>query len=298
MSCELMKAKNNREARSRETTNFAAARKSASPEGEGGLLAPRRWPEIFRRFREAAPEPKSELDYVNPYTLLVAVVLSAQATDVGVNKATRALFRQADTPAEDGGARRGAAAATRSRPSACSATRPRTSSRCRRTLVERAWRRGAARPRGAGDAARRRAQDRQCRAERRLRRSRPSRSTRISSASPTAPGWRRARRRCAVETGLERIVPADFLLHAHHWLILHGRYVCKARKPECPRCLIADLCRYEPKTTPEELKTARTHDGAAALRRRRPRQRDRRHHRPLRRRLHRRARAWKRARCG
>ena len=61
----------------------------------------------------------------------------------------------------------------------------------------------------------------------------------------------------AVELDLERVVPDEFLLHAHHWLILHGRYVCKARKPECPRCLIADLCLYEPKTTPQELKTMR-----------------------------------------
>ena len=61
-----------------------------------------------------------------------------------------------------------------------------------------------------------------------------------------------------VERDLERRVPKDFMLHAHHWLILHGRYICKARKPECPRCLIADICRYEPKTQPEDMPLART----------------------------------------
>ena len=61
-----------------------------------------------------------------------------------------------------------------------------------------------------------------------------------------------------VELGLERVVPEEFRLHAHHWLILHGRYICKARKPECPRCPIADICRFEPKTKPEDMKIART----------------------------------------
>ena len=82
--------------------------------------------EIFARFHEANPEPKGELEYVNPFTLLVAVVLSAQATDAGVNKATRALFAIADTPQKMLDSGRGAACATRSRPSACSAPRRRT----------------------------------------------------------------------------------------------------------------------------------------------------------------------------
>ena len=73
---------------------------------------------------------------------------------------------------------------------------------------------------------------------------------RVSNRTGLAPG----KTPLAVELGLMRAVPEEFLLHAHHWLILHGRYVCKARKPECPRCLIADICRYEPKTKPEELR--------------------------------------------
>ena len=80
--------------------------------------------------------------------------------------------------------------------------------------------------------------------------SRRSRSIPICSASPTAPGWRRATTPLAVELGLLKVVPEHYLLHAHHWLILHGRYVCKARKPECYRCIIAQWCRFEPKTPP------------------------------------------------
>ncbi len=73
---------------------------------------------------------------------------------------------------------------------------------------------------------------------------------RVANRTGLAPG----KTPLAVELGLMRAVPEEFLLHAHHWLILHGRYVCKARKPECPRCLIADICRYEPKTKPEEFR--------------------------------------------
>jgi endonuclease-3 len=77
---------------------------------------------------------------------------------------------------------------------------------------------------------------------------------RVSNRTGLAPG----KTPLAVELGLERAVPEEYLLHAHHWLILHGRYICKARKPECPRCPIADICRYEPKTKPEDFPTART----------------------------------------
>ena len=106
--------------------------------------------EIFRRFEAREPEPKGELEHTNPYTLLVAVVLSAQATDAGVNKATRTLFAGRRHAGEDGGARRGQRARVHQAPSGSSAPRRRTSSRCRELLIERARRRGAADPRGAG----------------------------------------------------------------------------------------------------------------------------------------------------
>src|SRR5205807_2358922 len=120
--------------------------------------------EFFGRLAAARPAPTTELGFEDPFTLLVAVVLSAQATDVGVNKATPALFAAADTPAK-------------------------------------------------------------------------------MLALGETP--------LAVELALETRVPAPYRRHAHHWLILHGRYVCKARKPDCLRCVVNDLCAYKAKTTVE-----------------------------------------------
>ena len=111
-----------------------------------------------------------------------------------------------------------------------------------------AWRRGAGRPRRARSAARRRPQDRQRRAQRRLRRRPPWRSTRTCSASATAPASRRARRCARSRTGWSGASRAPMLRPAHHWLILHGRYVCKARRPECWRCVAAAPCRFPDKT--------------------------------------------------
>ena len=170
-----------------------------------GRRRPRRSPErvaeIFRRFAAANPEPKGELEYVNPYTLLVAVVLSAQATDAGVNKATRGLFKVADTPAEDAGAGRGRACRSASRPSASTATRPRTSSRCREALIAEHGGEVPHRARGAGSPARRRPQDRQRRAQHRLRRAdagrRHARVPRRASARTSPPARRRWRWRWA-----------------------------------------------------------------------------------------------------
>ena len=250
-----MKAKNKRQGASEETTNFSAAPKNVV-QGEGGLLSPSEAAEMFRRFREATPEPRSELEYTNAFTLLVAVVLSAQATDVGVNKATRALFSQADTPAkmlalgeshvqdaiktiglfrnkaknvialsqklidEHGG----------EVPSDRDAleTLPGVGRKTANVVLNIAF----GQPTMAVD----------------------THIFRVANRTGLAPG----KNPLAVELGLERAVPPEFLLHAHHWLILHGRYVCKARKPECPRCLIADICRYEFKTKPEDFKQIRT----------------------------------------
>src|SRR5215212_5677447 len=192
--------------------------------------------EIFRRFREANPEPRGELEHVDPYTLLVAVVLSAQATDAGVNKATRELFRVADTPqkmvalGEDG---------VREHIKTINFlnTKARNIIALSRILVEEHG--GVVPPAravletlpGVG---------------------RKSASVVLNMAfgEPTIAVdthiFRVANRiplvvaRTADETqlALEAVVPDEFKLHAHHWLILHGRYVCKARRPECYRCLI------------------------------------------------------------
>jgi endonuclease III len=202
--------------------------------------------EAFSRFRKANPEPKGELEHLNPYTLLVAVVLSAQSTDAGVNKATRELFRLADTPqkmlalGEDG---------VREHIKTLNFlnTKARNVVALSRRLVEE---HGGKVPSsievlqtlpGVG-------------------RKSASVVANIAFGEPRIAVdthiFRVANRIPLVATDnpldtqeqLERIVPEEFRLNAHHWLILHGRYVCKARRPECWRCLIRDLCRYEPKT--------------------------------------------------
>jgi endonuclease III len=212
--------------------------------------------EIFRRLREANPEPRSELEYVNPFTLLVAVALSAQATDIGVNKATRALFQAVDTPekmvelGED---------------------------RLRETIRTIGLYRNKARNVIALSQALIANHNGEVPADRAALEALPGvgRKTanvvlNVAFGQPTIAvdthifrvanrtGLAEGKTPLDVELGLERVVPTEYRLHAHHWLILHGRYICKARKPECPRCPIADICRYEPKTTPDEMKTART----------------------------------------
>ncbi|MFT4792403.1 MAG: endonuclease-3 [Paracoccaceae bacterium] len=202
--------------------------------------------EIFRRFHAAEPEPMGELDHLNAFTLLVAVALSAQATDKGVNKATRDLFPIADTPqkmlalGEDGliahiktiGLFRNKAknviklsqkliddygaevpssrAALESLPGVGRKTA---------NVVLNMWFRH---PAQAVD----------------------THIFRVGNRSGIAPG----KDVVAVERALEDHIPAQYAMHAHHWLILHGRYLCKARKPDCPTCLIRDLCLFEDKT--------------------------------------------------
>lgn len=234
----------------------AATKRQPSGEKRRGRLSKSEIAEIFRRFRDANPEPRSELEYVNPYTLLVAVALSAQATDVGVNKATRALFHKVDTPekmvalGED---------ALREAIKTIGLYRNKAKNviALSRALIEN---HGGAVPR-----------------DRAALESLPGvgRKTanvvlNVAFAQPTMAvdthifrvanrtGLAEGKTPLDVELGLMRAVPEEFLLHAHHWLILHGRYICKARKPECPRCPIVDICRYEPKTKPEELKQTRT----------------------------------------
>lgn len=202
--------------------------------------------EIFSRFREHEPEPKGELEHVNVYTLLVAVALSAQATDVGVNRATHELFQIADTPEkmlalgeegliahirtiglfrnkaknviklsrilveEYGGQVPSSRAALQSLPGVGRKTA---------NVVLNMW---WAHPAQAVD----------------------THIFRIGNRTGICPG----RDVVAVERAIEDNVPVEFQRHAHHWLILHGRYICKARKPLCPNCLIRDLCPFEEKT--------------------------------------------------
>jgi endonuclease-3 len=215
----------------------------------------KRWPslyspdevrEIFRRFSVQRPEPKGELEHINPFTLLVAVVLSAQATDAGVNKATRPLFAIADTPHKMlalGEARVGEYIRTiglwrnkaKNVVALCEALIrdhggevPRT----REALVELP---------GVGRKT--------ANVVLNVAFGEPTMAVdthifRIGNRIGLAPG----RTPEEVEDNLVRVIPDDYMRHAHHWLILHGRYVCKARKPECPACVIADLCKYPEKT--------------------------------------------------
>ncbi len=201
---------------------------------------------LFARLEQKMPEPKGELDYINPYTLLVAVVLSAQATDVGVNKATGPLFAIADTPQKMlalGEERLRQAIRTiglyrnkaknvialsgqliRDHDGAVPADRaaleklPGVGRKTANVVLNNAF----AQPVIAVD----------------------THVFRIANRTGLAPG----RDPLEVEQGLERVVPERFRLHAHHWLILHGRYVCKARKPDCASCVIADICKFKGKT--------------------------------------------------
>jgi endonuclease-3 len=228
---------------------------SSSKTGELGRLGGAAIREIFARFRAANPEPRSELEYLNPFTLLVAVVLSAQATDVGVNKATRTLFRRADTPQKmlalgEDHVREAIKTIGLYRNKAKNVIA------LSQKLVD---------EHGGQVPESREALE----ALPGVGRKTANVVLNVAFGQPTLAvdthifrvanriGLSQGKTPLAVELDLERVVPNEFLLHAHHWLILHGRYVCKARKPECPRCLIADLCLYEPKTTPQELKTLR-----------------------------------------
>jgi endonuclease-3 len=201
---------------------------------------------IFARFAEIEPEPRGELDYVNAFTLLVAVVLSAQATDAGVNKATKKLFELAPSPAamvalgeekiteliKTIGLYRGKAKNvyalsqllierhggdvpdTREALEALPGVGRKTAN-----VVLNIW---FKQPTIAVD----------------------THLFRVGNRTGLAPG----KTPLAVELALQKAVPERFMLHTHHWLILHGRYICKARTPECWRCSIAQWCRFEPKT--------------------------------------------------
>ena len=203
--------------------------------------------EAFRRFAEANRDPRGELKYESPYTLLVAVVLSAQATDASVNKATPALFAAANTPAKMvalGEAR------VREFVKTIGLFNGKAKNIVRLSEILLAEHGGivpndqAALERLPG-----------------VGRKTANVVRNIAFGEPTIAvdthifrvgnrtGFAHGKTPLAVEQQLLKVVPERFKLHAHHWLILHGRYVCKARKPECPRCTINDLCAFKGKST-------------------------------------------------
>ncbi len=204
--------------------------------------------EVFRRFHAAEPEPKGELESVNHFTFLVAVVLSAQATDAGVNRATRALFKIADTPEKVL-----ALGEERLREMIKTIGLYRAKAKnvigLSQALIER---HGGDVPdtREALEAlpgvGRKTANVVLNNAFAHPTIAVDTHVFRVGNRTGLAPGGAPL----DVELKLLKAVPAEYALHAHHWLILHGRYVCKARKPECWRCLIRDICRFRPKTPP------------------------------------------------
>jgi endonuclease-3 len=219
---------------------------AASARGRTKPLTGANIQQIFKAFARANPEPKGELEHINVYTLLVAVVLSAQATDAGVNKATRVLFKIADTPekmvalGEDN---------VREHIKTIGLFRNKAKNvilLSQKLIAEH----GGAVPR-----------------EREALEALPGvgRKTanvvlNIAFGEQTMAvdthvfrvanriGLSQGKTPLAVETDLMRVIPKEFLTHAHHWLILHGRYLCKARTPECWRCPIRDLCIFAEKS--------------------------------------------------
>lgn len=201
---------------------------------------------IFARFRAKEAEPKGELEHLNAYTLLVAVALSAQATDVSVNKATRGLFAVADTPqkmldlGEEG-------LIDHIRTIGLFRNKAKNVLKLSRILIDTY---GGEVPSsraalmGLPGVGRKTAN-----VVLQMWFGLPAQAVdthvfRVGNRTGIAPGKDEA----AVERAIEDNVPAEFLAHSHHWLILHGRYICLARRPRCADCLIADLCAYEEKT--------------------------------------------------
>lgn len=196
---------------------------------------------IFERFHQHDPEPKGELEYVNPFTLLVAVVLSAQATDAGVNKATRGLFAVADTPEK-----MVALGEDKVREAIKTIGLYRNKAKNVIALSQMLLdEHGGEVPRSREALERLPGVGRKtANVVLNIAFGEPTIAVdthlfRIGNRVGIAPG----KTPLDVELALEKIVPDAYRLHAHHWLILHGRYVCKARVPDCGRCIIADLCK-------------------------------------------------------
>ncbi|HVG51724.1 MAG TPA: endonuclease III [Xanthobacteraceae bacterium] len=244
--------------------------KKKAPSKKVATKKPKPWTvqeieEAFRRFHLAHPNPRGELLHVNPFTLLVAVVLSAQATDAGVNKATPALFAAADTPEKmvalgeekvrdyiktiglyRGKAKNVIALSQKlvaEHNSMVPASRealealPGVGRKTANVVLNIAF----GEPTIAVD----------------------THLFRIGNRTNLAPG----KNPLEVELGLEKVVPDKYRLHAHHWLILHGRYICVARKPQCERCLINELCKWPEKVEPQFSLSERIATSASVMKR-------------------------------
>ncbi len=202
--------------------------------------------EFYRRLAESDPAPETELQWTNPYTLLVAVALSAQATDIGVNKATRRLFQDVGTPAEmlelgEAGLKE------HIKTIGLFNTKAKNVIAAARILVDK----------HGGEVPEDRAALEELPG---VGRKTANVVLNVAFGHATIAvdthifrvanrtGLGKGKDVRAVEDKLEKVTPEPFRLHAHHWLILHGRYICKARKPECWRCPVADLCAFRPKT--------------------------------------------------
>ena len=209
-------------------------------------MNPHKRAEIFRRLRDANPRPATELEYASPFQLLIAVILSAQATDVGVNKATRRLYPVAGTPAA-------IQALGEERLKSYISTIGLYNAKAKNVLATCALllaRHGGEVPRTRAElealpgVGRKTANVILNTAFGEATIAVDTHIFRVANRTGLAPG-KTVR---AVEDKLEKVVPQEFKRDAHHWLILHGRYVCKARRPDCPQCIIRDLCEYRHKT--------------------------------------------------
>ncbi len=225
-----------------------AVRPGATPPKQAGKgkrrarpdTSPERVAEIFRRFAAANPEPKGELEYVNPYTLLVAVVLSAQATDAGVNKATRSLFKVADSPkkmlalgVDEVQERIKTIGLYRNKAKNVIAL-------TERLLAEHGGKVPLEREalEALPGVGRKTANVVLNIAFGQATLAVDTHVFRVAHRLDLAAG----KTPLDVEQGLLKVIPEKYLHHAHHWLILHGRYVCQARKPRCDVCIVCDLC--------------------------------------------------------
>ena len=230
----MVRAKSGRDARAR------------GKKAPGSRLTQSEVDEIFHRFQEARPHPKTELHYQDPFTLLVAVVLSAQATDASVNRATPELFRIAATP-EKLAALSEAGLEQKIKTIGLYRSKAKNLIALSRKLVAE---HGSKVPDSREilvtlpGVGRKTANVVLNTAFGQNTIGIDTHAFRVANRTGLAPG----KTPLEVELTLIRIVPERYKHNAHHWLILHGRYVCKARKPECWRCIIADICLYKPKT--------------------------------------------------
>lgn len=202
--------------------------------------------EFFRRLQAANPEPKGELDWTNPFTLLVAVALSAQATDKSVNKATPTLFALADTPEK-------MVALGEDKIRDCIKTIGLYNSKAKnvlalsKILIEQF---GGVVPQTREELVTLPGVGRKtANVVLNMAFGQPTMAVdthvfRVSNRTGLAPAPTVEK----VEEKLEKVIPPEFMMHAHHWLILHGRYTCLARKPGCPECIVRDLCAFKDKT--------------------------------------------------